>query len=241
MGRFWLRPVWVVGHVVCLVLILVFLRLGFWQLDRLESKQVRRELRTARLEAPPAPLDEALATGDADYRRVTVSGTWQPEDTWFVRNRTQDGRPGWFVLTLLAVAQDRLLLVNRGFAPLGGGGEEAARRAVAAESVRVEVEGILRPPEQTKGTPTDGMLLDKVDVSRIQASRPAARVEPLALQLTAPAPPPGGFPELLPLPATDLGPHRAYAVQWFTFAAVGAVGWPLLLRKTARDERTGTA
>jgi hypothetical protein len=25
-------------------------------------------------------------------------------------------------------------------------------------------------------------------------------------------------------------------VQWFIFATVGAIGWPLLLRKTARDE-----
>tara|TARA_B100001029_G_scaffold160953_1_gene149343 strand:- start:618 stop:851 length:234 start_codon:yes stop_codon:yes gene_type:complete len=35
-------------------------------------------------------------------------------------------------------------------------------------------------------------------------------------------------------PPSDLGPHLAYAVQWFLFFAVGAVGFPLVLRHQAR-------
>jgi len=35
-------------------------------------------------------------------------------------------------------------------------------------------------------------------------------------------------------PPTDLGPHLAYAVQWFLSFAVGAIGYPLVLRRQAR-------
>ena len=60
---------------------------------------------------------------------------------------------------------------------------------------------------------------------------------PVFLQLTESDPPPGEVPIILPPPDTDEGPHLGYAFQWFIFATVGAVGWPLLLRKTAQDER----
>jgi cytochrome oxidase assembly protein ShyY1 len=35
-------------------------------------------------------------------------------------------------------------------------------------------------------------------------------------------------------PPTDIGPHLGYSVQWFLFFGVGAVGYPLVLRRQAR-------
>jgi len=49
-----------------------------------------------------------------------------------------------------------------------------------------------------------------------------------------------GDESLTPVPLPDLGdegPHFAYAVQWFLFAGVAAVGYPILLR--ARGASTG--
>jgi len=40
--RFWLRPKWIVGHLLCLFLIVLFVNLGFWQLRRLHSRQPAR-------------------------------------------------------------------------------------------------------------------------------------------------------------------------------------------------------
>ena len=37
------------------------------------------------------------------------------------------------------------------------------------------------------------------------------------------------YPALVPLPEPSEGPHRGYAVQWFLFAAVTVVGYPVLL------------
>ena len=40
----------------------------------------------------------------------------------------------------------------------------------------------------------------------------------------------------LGLPEPTLGPHLAYAVQWFIFTTIAVVGYALLLRRVARDE-----
>jgi surfeit locus 1 family protein len=143
------------------------------------------------------------------------------------------------VLTPLVVG-DEAVIVNRGFAPLGGGSDEDILSNVRPTARgTVEVEGILRASE-TRGAigPKDRagrqLVVNRVDVPRLQQQVEDPLV-PVYLQLTAPAPKAGTFPTVLPLPATDEGPHRSYAVQWFIFATVGIVGWPLLLRKQAKD------
>ena len=55
------------------------------------------------------------------------------------------------------------------------------------------------------------------------------------LQLVTSTPAEPAFVRAIPLPATNDGPHLSYAIQWFIFASVGAIGWPLLLLKTARS------
>ncbi len=39
---------------------------------------------------------------------------------------------------------------------------------------------------------------------------------------------PGAPPDV-----TDGGPHLAYAIQWFSFALIGVVGYGLLIRRAA--------
>jgi cytochrome oxidase assembly protein ShyY1 len=238
--RFWLRPKWVFGHILCLFLIVVFINCGFWQLRRLHQKQHRNDLIHQREQAAPASLDDALQAGadGAVYRRVQVEGRWDAADTVLVRSRSLNEEPGFHVLTPLVVGNEAVI-VNRGFTPLGGGGDQAILANVQPPAGPVRVEGLLRATE-TRGSfgPQDpnGRLtvVNRIDVPRLQ-DQVDARLVPVYLQLTASTPAPGDLPRILPLPATDEGPHRAYAVQWFIFATVGAVGWPLLLRKTARD------
>ena len=239
--RFWLRPKWIFGHILCLFLVIVFIECGFWQIRRLHEKQHRNALIHAREDAAPTSLDDALRAGPdgAVYRRVKVTGRWDVEDTFLVRSRSLNEQPGFHVLTPLVVG-DEAVVVNRGFAPLGGGSNEAIISNVEPKDRgTVTVEGILRASE-TRGSigPKDRagrqVVVNRIDVPRLQ-QQVDANLVPVYLQLTAPAPKANTFPELLPLPATDEGPHRSYAVQWFIFATVGIVGWPLLLRKQAKD------
>ena len=239
---FWLRPKWIFGHVLCLVLIVTFVNLGFWQLRRLDEKRDRNALIHSREASPPASLDEALHDGAdaAAYRRVRAKGTWDAGATVLVRSRSLDGDPGYHVLTPLDVG-DETIIVNRGFAPLGAGDDVAVLAAVRPTGdLDVQVEGLLRPSD-SRGSigpkdPATGRLtvVNRIDIPRLQQQSPEP-LAPVYLQLQSAQPKDSDFLRLLPLPATDEGPHLSYAIQWFIFATVGAVGWPLLLRKQGRD------
>jgi surfeit locus 1 family protein len=40
------------------------------------------------------------------------------------------------------------------------------------------------------------------------------------------------LPARLPAPSLDEGPHKGYAVQWFSFALIAVVGWGALVMKS---------
>lgn len=239
--RFWLRPAWVVGHLLCLFLIVLFVNLGFWQLRRLDDRRQRNDLIEARERAAPMTVAEATRYG-ADavaYRRVRVRGRWDVDETVLIRSRALNGQAGYDVVTPLEADDGTTVIVNRGFAPNGEGGEAAIFRFARPKAAEAEVQGLLRPSEergrfQPKDRPGEEKVINRVDLRLLQA-RSANRLAPVFVQLTTSEPAPGVIPIPRPLPELDDGPHLAYAGQWFIFATVGAVGWPLLLRKRARE------
>ncbi|GIT68497.1 MAG: hypothetical protein Ct9H300mP26_1840 [Acidimicrobiales bacterium] len=74
--------------------------------------------------------------------------------------------------------------------------------------------------------------LARTDVARID-QQVSFTLAPVYVELMTSTP---SASDAIPVdpPPTHLGPHLAYAVQWFLFFAVGAVGYPLVLRRQAR-------
>ncbi len=246
---FWLQPKWVVGHVLAIVLVVLFVNLGLWQLQRLDEKRERNAAIAARSSAPVQPVDEVVpaeaAPSEVDglvYRRASARGTWDAGASVLVRSRSLGGRPGFHVLTPLVTGDGTALVVNRGFAPFTQDPQEALA-ATRAGPGPVEVTGVLLASQRREGIgpadPAEGVLtqMARVDLGRLQQQY-GADLYPMYLQLTSQSPPQAGdLPVTLPEPEQDEGNHLSYAVQWFAFAAIGAGGWPLLLRHTAGERR----
>jgi cytochrome oxidase assembly protein ShyY1 len=241
--RFWLRPKWIFGHLLCLFLIVLFVSLGFWQLRRLHGREAHNRQVRSRITAPITTPDAALGSGagDAAYRRVRVTGTWASGTTTLVRSRSLDSQSGDDVLTTLDV-DGKGLVVLRGFAPVGGGGLATMLSAVRPSAGQVTVTGVLLPAEQRGAfgprDPATGHLdvVNRVDIPRLQRQQ-SLPLAPVYLLLTSSRPAEKDFIRAVPLPPLNNGPHLSYAIQWFIFATIGAIGWPLLLRRTARSER----
>ena len=249
---FWLRPKWIVGHVLVVVLVVTFVSLGLWQLRRHDERQSRNAAITARSEVPAVPVGELVPpgvqsgdVGELEYRQAVATGTYDPEGEVLIRPRSLDGVSGWHVVTPLVLDDGRAVLVTRGFAP-GSDDPEEALRAAAPPAGEVTVTGLVFPTQERRGIgptdPDEGTLreLARVDIGRIDQQY-GGDLLPVHVQLLEQDPPldPTRFPQQLPRPATEDGPHLSYAVQWFLFAAVGLVGWPILLRRTADEERRG--
>jgi surfeit locus 1 family protein len=234
MTPFWRRPIWILGHLVALTAVLVFVRCGIWQIDRLHQKQARNRLIAERSDGPAVDID-TVPIDRARYQRVRVTGQFDDADHVVIRNRAFEGTNGLHLVTPFVRSDGSVVLVLRGWI---GSDDEAPPSPPGTRTI----EGLLLQTQTRRFGPKDpatGRLavLNRLDVQRIAQQLPGRRVYPLYLQLTKPAPPRNTEPNIVDPPARDEGPHRSYAIQWFLFAGVVLVGYPLLMRRRAREER----
>lgn len=235
-ARFLLQPRWLLSHLSVVLLVVTMVNLGFWQLRRLDEKRDRNALVEARAEQPVTPVGELLDPGDhaatvdgVRHRSVTATGTYDDTATVAVRNRTQDGVAGAWLMTPLRLEDGERVGVIRGFVGLTSDGSVVDAPAPKGE---VTVTGVAVDPHGLDGTaPRDiAPLLDAGDgilpaLVRADESDPP---EPNAADPTRPEP-----ASILPVPPPELseGPHLGYAVQWFIFSAIAVIGYPLVLRR----------
>ena len=130
-----------------LVLLLLFIRLGFWQLDRAAQKQVLLDDFARAEQAEPQPIKtiqeiEGLIHGqDSTFLHISLRGTYLTQRQMLLENQVNAGRPGYHVLTPLRLA-DGVVVVDRGWIPA-----VPVDYMPSLEIARptVEVAGLLRP------------------------------------------------------------------------------------------------
>lgn len=244
--RFLLSPRWIIAHLLVLALGVACISLGFWQLDRLAQRRLDNEVHGARYTADPTSLHVALtATGDdidsLAYRRVSATGEYRPDEEFLVRSQVRQGQAGFDVITPLETA-DGVILIDRGWVPLEFDSVPVAAApppigtTTVVGMVRLSAtRGALGANDDTGQRPT---VVSRVDVGLLGRYVDGHTV-PFYLVLVGP-----GQATELPVPAdapdfTDEGPHLNYAIQWFSFAAIGAIGYGLLIRRALRKDSEG--
>ncbi|MFI5758404.1 SURF1 family protein [Streptomyces sp. NPDC051569] len=247
MYRFLLSRQWVILTLLALVLIPVMVELGFWQLHRHEHKVAQNSLISDNLKAKPVPVTELTSPGHtvprADYwRRVTATGRFDPAHEIVVRRRTSsDDQVGYHVLIPLILADGRAVIVNRGWIPADGDQHVFPAIPPAPRGV-VTITGRLKADETSAASGIKDIRdLPPRQVMLINSERQRESLGRTVLggyvELTSPVPP-GGSPEQIVDPDdSSIGPHMAYAVQWWLFAAAVPVGWVILVRREKRERR----
>jgi surfeit locus 1 family protein len=243
-----LTPRWIITTLFVIAAVFGMVRLGFWQLNRLEERREFNARVLAQVNAPPIDLpseipDDAAALFDMDYRKVTARGIYIAGDEILLRNQVRDGMPGFDLITPLRLSgTDTTILVDRGFIPMSGSDPE--QRKQYEQSGEVVVTGILRRPviPRFAGVPdptlTPGQTrLDSWNAIRIDRIQSQVEGQLLPVYLQAAPPDSQSSPPYASLEQPELseGPHMGYALQWFSFAMILAIGYPLLVRKQLRD------
>jgi surfeit locus 1 family protein len=232
--------------VVVVALAILFINLGFWQLRRLEEVRLENAVGESRFGEEPQDLETLLqaAGGDEEsleFRRATFTGEFRPVDEVLIRSQVHQSVAGFHVITPLVGEDGTAVLVNRGWVPLDA--DDVPVVAASPPDGTVTVTGWVRPG-QTRGSlgpadPADGRLvaMNRVDIDRIQKQVPY-ELEPVYLSVLGE--PEGELPVPAPEPTfEDEGPHLGYAIQWFSFALIGVVGYIFLLRRAARRSVPG--
>ncbi len=229
-----------------LALSALFVRLGFWQLGRLGERRARNALVAARAALPPAPLSALPAdTAQAHFRRVAVRGTYDFAREVAVTNRIRNGAPGVNLVTPLRTDDGRTVLVNRGwvYSPNGAEVDHSRWRDSAAASIEGYVETFPPPLVGQVRVGADSASvrwLSHADVER----HLGAPVAPYYVVLLGDTTVKEGLPVRLTVPPKDEGPHKSYAMQWFSFATISVVGmgvWLAAETKRRPDRRRAAA
>lgn len=244
MYRFALRPAWLLSHLFALGLVVAFVALGFWQLSRHDERAARNATVEARSEEPPAPVgmlvDGADDPEELRYRAATAEGRYLAGVDVLIDNRSHEGLPGAWVVTPMRLADGTVLAVSRGFQGFDDGRVDPS----PPPDGTVVVEGTVVPwddrncgvREDEAGVPAGAACLKRSAVEEAVGEA----VVPVVLQRRSSNPPDADVLVPVPPPERDAGPHRSYAVQWFIFATIGVVGYPLILRRVARDRAGGS-
>ncbi|MQS14623.1 SURF1 family protein [Streptomyces kaniharaensis] len=249
MYRFLLTRQWLITMLIALLLIPATIKLGFWQLHRHEARVARNELIGKALTAAPTPFDSlSTAPGfavpkDLTWHAVTATGQYDPAHEFVVRKRTDSSgdKIGYFVVTPLKLSDGKgTVLVNRGWVA-SGDTATVYPPVPAAPTGEVTVTGRLRADETSAGSGIKdrGGLPDRqfnlINTDQ-QAKETGAALLGGYLELAATTPAPADQPELLPEPNhSDIGPHMAYAIQWWLFTAMIPVGVWILVRREVKD------
>ena len=232
--------------VVGALLALLFVRLGMWQLDRLEERRAENAVIEARGSEQPRALEALIGQigmepSELVYRPAFVEGTYRTDLEFFSIGRTYGELSGTLVATPLELADGSLLVVVRGIAPPGVGGPPATGFEPPRGNVRLvgRLDDGEEPSRLGESPPDDGVLtsLSRLDLAYIDEWI-EGDVLPVSLLLDEQEPP--SEVALEPIPPDELseGSHLGYAVQWFAFAATVIVGVGILIWRAGspRDE-----
>ncbi|WP_420175666.1 SURF1 family protein [Luteococcus sp. OSA5] len=239
MKKLWLR--WIALVVFVVLLGSLFIRLGEWQMHRLDWRRGENARITNYQKQPVKPYEEVFSgpVGHEDqWQRVRVKGTYDAKHQIQALYRNQNDQAGSEVFTPLKATDGRYVLVNRGFLPREQGGSEVATLPAPPTGV-VEVTGYVRRSENGKPqamTPQDGLLVRLVNAEELSKTLPYTLADGY-IGLTESKPAQSGG--LLPMttPELDEGPHLSYALQWFAFTVIAVGGVFVLIRNDLKDRK----
>lgn len=229
--RWWLATILVVVGMGVLV------RLGFWQLDRLEQRRDFNNYVFERWTQEPFPVtSETLSgdldaiTGELDYRRVQATGEYDYENQIVLKNQIRDNRSqGVNLLTPLVLEDGKAILIARGWVPYDQGTPE--NWGQFDESSAEPIVGLLQESQTLPNgnavtvpdTPQVGWFY--VSIPAIQAQMPYELLPMFILQL----PEADRLSSELPFREEpirlDEGSHLSYSIQWFMFALIFGFGY----------------
>jgi surfeit locus 1 family protein len=227
--------------VFSLAMFALFLGLGTWQIQRLHWKEgliaQRQEAVTAPPVAPPRTLAEARGL---EFHRIRAEGSYRHGAELYLHAISQDGKPGYHVVTPFLLKDGDFVLVDRGFVPEDK--KNPATRVASQYPGEVAVTGLLRLAPDDKPstfTPDNDPATNRwfyIDLAAMAAADHVARMRPYYLAADA-TPNPGNYPiggqSNIDLP----NDHLQYAITWYALAALMPILYIMLVRHIRRERQ----
>ncbi len=240
-----LRKRWWVWNVIVVLAVVGMANLSAWQLRRLDARQELNSSIKAGLQEPPIDASglAALLADDptgatAEWRVVTVSGSWRTDEQVLIRNRSFKGLPGYHVATALDLGDGSFIAVNRGFAAL-----DTPASLIEPPPGATTITGVVRLSQQRGWIgPQDPATGELTKMARFDVDRLTRQWDPTLIagvyleQVPSDSASGRTQPEAIGTLTPELseGSHLNYAVQWAAFVLIALIAYTTLLHRSAR-------
>ena len=230
-----------------LAALLLFTRLGFWQLDRAEEKQALQTAYQDQIRAAPVNLGQAVTVREQaqrmHWRRCILNGNYDPHRIFLLDNQVYRGAVGYQVFSRFMLQDGASVLVDRGWTAAPATRSEAPQ--ISAVDGTLTLTGIAKPvpvtgielapdiPEHMGGNLFRAQRIDLPQFAA-QTGRPLL---PYVVRLDPDAP--GALVWNGSEPGFNRERHLGYAFQWFALATTVLVIYLVLNVKKRRG--TGPA
>ena len=225
------EPLALLKSLIALLLIIFCLWGSQWQYHRGVDRHARNAVIEERIAKSPIALNTVTSDlTNYEWQAVSVAGTFDTEKQILLRNRYNDGKYGYEVLTLFKSTDNKSFWVDRGWVQAGATATTPPVVTALPEG-EVSITGRLRldsslPRGSFFALPGNGQGL----VSELNAQS-QLNTEKFYLDLLS-----GSDASLTPkvaaqVPELSDGPHMAYALQWIFFAGLVIYG-RILIRRT---------
>ncbi|GIV78384.1 MAG: SURF1-like protein [Litorilinea sp.] len=237
--RWWWTTLLVIAGVAVLI------RLGFWQLDRLEQRRAFNAMVAERWKQEPYDLAHNPLPADLqelEYRRVEVEGEFDYERQLVLVSQTRsDGAPGVILVTPLVFEDGRAVLVARGWIPSDLAAPEnwpQFQEPPGQPVIGLIQESQMLPNGEAPPIPDSPQTeWFRINIDAIQPQMPYQLLPVFILQLPEEGRPYDALPYREEPLRLDEGSHLSYAIQWFTFAAILAFGYLQFIQHQERREQ----
>lgn len=226
-----------IGLAVFLVLLsLVFVRLGDWQLARLD--ETREQNRAAAENRNQSVVEYGTVMGepisdDEQWQRVRLTGSYTGEQ-YQVRYRNFEG-PGIEVAAIFETTTGDAVVVDRGFIPKQQGRPDTDVLP-PVPGPEVEIVGYLRRDERGRDnaiTPRD-FTVRLINAPALGESLGRDLLPGYVSVITSTPENGDSLQPITPAEPSE-GNHFSYALQWFAFGAIALVGIAVLIRSDLKD------
>jgi surfeit locus 1 family protein len=228
-----------------LVMVIAFVALGVWQLQRRTEKHALIAALTERLAAPPGALPppsqwHALTPALDEFRRVSFTATYQSRLDAMVYSsgsavRPDVSGPGTWAFIPAQLGDGETVAVNAGFVPNTmqdrGQQDRAVAQLITGEPVALtgyvrfpEAAGMLTPPDN----PEKRLWFTRDHLAMAQALG-WSKVAPFYIDLEGPVPA-SGVPKPGALEVHLNDDHMQYAITWFSLAFAVVIAFAVWLR-----------
>jgi cytochrome oxidase assembly protein ShyY1 len=220
-------------------------QLGQWQFHRLHERKDSNRIVATNLNMAPVPVDDVLSpdrapSGDDEWRRVTVHGTWDDRHSVVLKYQTRDSAAGVDVVTPLVTAGGAAVLVDRGWMGTTNSGASRPKLPSVTDG-QVTVTGWVRRDATGSATRVSDLSTRAISSVTLAPEMPYPLYRGF-VDLAAESPAPAKALRPVELPDdTSNGPHFFYGLQWWFFGALAIFGFCYLVWDELRQRRAKLA